>query len=124
LELITDMDYVRLKGLKEMNYGELEAESERLKAPSPQAAETYYLPFGGDSSNTVRDRMMQTLTDIMQKPEHQSVLAVSHGAACFNFLRGVQDPTEELKKGFGNCTIFVYEFDEGRFRLLEVVRPS
>lgn len=42
--------------------------------------------------------MMKTLTEIMEKEDHQSVLAVSHGGACFNFLRGVQDPNEELKR--------------------------
>ena len=31
LELITDMPYTRIKGIKEMFYGELEGESERLK---------------------------------------------------------------------------------------------
>jgi len=123
LELITSQPYVRLKGLKEMFYGKLEAQSERLSCRSPQEAQTYYLPFGGSSSNEVRDRMLHTLTGIMEKPDHKSVLAVSHGAACFNFLRGIQDPSEERKKGFVNCSIFIYRFEDGAFRLLEVIRP-
>ena len=66
--------------------------------------------------------MLETLTNIMKKEDHQSVLAVSHSGACFNFLRGIQDPMEELKKGFGNCCIFVYEFDDQQFHLKEVIR--
>lgn len=124
LELITDMPYTRLKGLKEMFYGQLEGESERLSCKDPEKSITYYQQFGGDSSDAVKDRMQTVLHDIMEKEGHESVLAVSHGAACFNFLRGIQDPTEELKKGFGNCTIFIYEYEQGTFSLKEVVRQK
>lgn len=122
LEHITDLPYTRLKGLKEMFYGELEGESERLNCQTPKECETYYLQFGGESSNTVRDRMVETLTAIMEKEDHSSVLAVSHSGACFNFLRAIQDPMEELKKGFGNCCIFIYEFTDHQFYLKEVIR--
>lgn len=125
LELITDMPYTRLKGLKENFYGELEGESERLnKHLTPKDCETFYLQYGGESSNTVKDRMFNTLMTIMEKEDHQSVLAVSHSGACFNFLRAIQDPMEELKKGFGNCCIFVYEYENHQFRLKEVIRQK
>lgn len=125
LELVTDMPYTRLKGLKENFYGELEGESERLNAHlTPKDCETFYLQFGGESSNTTRDRMVSTLTEIMEKEDHSSVLAVSHSGACFNFLRAVQDPMEELKKGLGNCCIFVYQYDNHQFSLKEVIRQK
>ncbi|WP_294579037.1 histidine phosphatase family protein [uncultured Thomasclavelia sp.] len=123
LELVTDMPYVRLKGLKEHNYGILEAEGEFLAENDPEKCKTYYLQFGGESSETVKERMIKTLTEIMEKEDHQSVLAVSHGGACFNFLRGVEDDyQEQLKKGFGNCCIFIYEFDNHQFKLNDVIR--
>ena len=90
LERITGMPYTRIKGLKEMFYGELEAESERLASRDPVECETYYLRFGGESSNTVKDRMITTLTRIMEKADHSCVLAVSHGGASYNFLRGIE----------------------------------
>lgn len=125
LEIITDMSYTRLKGLKENFYGELEGESERLNAHlTPKECETFYLQYGGESSNTTRDRMVKTLSEIMEKKDHNSVLAVSHGGACFNFLRAIQDPSNELKKGFGNCCIFVYEYDNKKFKLKEVIRQA
>lgn len=99
LELVTDLPYTRLKGLKEMYYGELEGESDRLnKHLSPKDCETFYLQYGGESSNDVKDRMLKTLSEIMEKEDHQTVLAISHAGACFNFLRTLQDPMEELKK--------------------------
>lgn len=125
LELVTDMPYTRLKGLKENFYGELEGESERLNARlTPKDCETFYLQFGGESSNTTKDRMVRTLTEIMEKQDHSCVLAVSHSGACFNFLRSVQDPMEELQKGFGNCCIFVYQYDDHQFSLKEVIRQK
>lgn len=125
LELVTDMPYKRLKGLKEQNYGQLEGESERLNRHlTPKDCETFYLQYGGESSNTVRDRMVKTLTEIMEKDDHESVLAISHGGACFNFLRAIQDPMEELKKGFGNCCIFVYQYENHQFKLKEVIRQK
>lgn len=125
LELVTTMPYTRLKGLKENFYGELEGESERLNRHlTPKDCETFYLQYGGESSNTVRDRMMETLTKIMEQADHFNVLAVSHSGACFNFLRGIQDPTEELKKGFTNCCIFVYIYEDNQFKLEEVIRHN
>lgn len=124
LEIVTNnrMPYQRVKGLKEMNYGMFEGESEDLNPKTPKDCETFFLPYGGESSNTVRDRMMETLTTIMEQDNHQSVLAVSHSGACFNFLRGIQDPTEELNKGFTNCCIFIYEYANKTFTLKEVIR--
>lgn len=125
LELVTDLPYTRLKGLKENYYGEMEGESERLNRHlTPKDCETFYLQYGGESSNTVRNRMITTLTEIMKKENHQSVLAVSHSGACFNFLRDIQYPMDELKKGFGNCCIFIYEFENDTFSLKQVIRQK
>lgn len=99
-------------------------ESERLACKDPERAVTYYLQFGGESTDQVRDRMTETLTEIMEKGDHYSVLAVSHGGACLNFLKGVQDPSEELKKGFTNCCIFIYDYEDGKFSLVKVERPE
>lgn len=122
LELITPMPYTRTKGLKEMFFGELEGESERLCCKTHREAQTYYLTFGGDSNNDVRDRMVATLTEIMSREGHCSVLAVSHGASSFNFMRGVTGLTELPGGGPStNCCLYIYEYEDGRFRLLEYV---
>lgn len=76
------------------------------------------------SATEVRDRMTETLTSIMEQENHKHVLAVSSGGACFRFLWGIQDPSEELKKGFGNCTIFVFEYENKAFKLSNVIRPE
>lgn len=116
------MPYTRLKDLKEQNFGAFEGESEDLNPQTPKDYETFFLPYGGESSNTVGKRMLTCLTSIMTKPDNGQVLAVSHSGACFNFLRMLQDPTEELQKGFFNGTIFVYHFDQNQFQLAKVIR--
>lgn len=116
------LGYQRVKALKEQNYGVFEGEPEYLSPKAPKDFETFFLPYGGESSNEVGQRMLKCLTKIMAKPDNNQVLAVSHSGACFNFLRMLQDPTEELAKGFPNGAIFVYHFDQGKFQLAKVIR--
>ena len=117
-----DMPYIRLKGLKEMNFGTFEGESEDLNPKDKTAFETFFLGYGGESRKQVSERMVRTCTEIMEKDGHNTVLAVSHAGACFNFLSYWQDPAEELKKGFPNCCIFKFEYENGKFTLLETIR--
>ena len=111
LEIVTNynMPYTRLKGLKEMNFGIFEGESEDLNPKTPKEYE-------------VRNRMVKTCTEFMEKDDHNVVLAVSHGGACYHFLREWQDPYEELKKRFSNCCIFKYEYEDKKFKLVDVIR--
>lgn len=123
LELVIEnKPYVRLKGLKEMNFGVYEGESEELNPKKAEEYETFFVPHGGESIDEVKDRMVKTCIEIMEKDDHNTVLAVSHGGACYHFLRAWQDPAEELEKGFGNCSIFKYEYMNKKFKLLEVIR--
>lgn len=124
LELITHQPYQRLKGLKEMFYGELEGESERLNCQTPQECETYYLQFHGESSLTVRERMLKTLTDIMEKEDHQSVLTVSHGGACYNFLRAIDIPEEDVSTHIPPCSIFEFDYENHQFTLVRIIKQE
>ncbi len=68
----------------------------------------------------------RTVTELMRRPEHESVLMVSHGAAIAQFPRafGV-DLREVTGKRVGNCGMAVYEFDgDSSFTLLDVVNPN
>lgn len=120
LELITSLEYTRLKSLKEHNYGLLEGESERLnKHLTPKDCETFYLQYGGESSNDVKDRMVDTITNIMD--QYDNVLIMSHGGAIFNFIRGCGIDTTIFSKGVGNCAIFVFDYDK-EFKLVDLIR--
>lgn len=124
LEQITSQPYVRLKGLKEMNYGSLEGHPEYLAENDPKKCETYYLQFHGESSLTVRERMIKTLKEIMEKEDHESVLVVSHGGAIFNFLKRIDADLSYLNGGSTNGAIFVLDYENGTFFLKEIIRNS
>ena len=46
----------------------------------------------------LRERVAKTLTEVMEKDDHQVVLAVSHGAACAQFYREYEQYAKVLKK--------------------------
>ncbi len=121
LEIISDLPYQRLKGLKERNFGIFEAESEDLNPPIEKYDEFFPI-YGGETKKQVQDRMVKTLTDIMNKPDHQTVLAVSHAGACRCFLSHLGNP-EELLNGnkFSNCCILHFQFDHNEFKFIEVL---
>ncbi|WP_321973386.1 histidine phosphatase family protein [Paratractidigestivibacter sp.] len=144
-----DAPYERDRRVKEMFFGQLEGLPETLSKGDPEACRTYYLQFGGESSDAVRDRLALALDDRMAASEAgDSVFVVSHGGATYNFLRAVEkNAAEVLAAGWGNCVCAVYEWDEGaraeagatdalgapmpadvaaaaaRFRLVDVLRP-
>ncbi|MBL1224608.1 histidine phosphatase family protein [Enterococcus sp. BWR-S5] len=126
LEIVTQnkQPYTRLKGLKEMNFGAFEGESEDLN-PENEKKSTFFLAYGGESREQVEKRLVATCREIMRQEDHHTVLAVSHSGACLYFLGAWQDPTPELEKGFPNCMILKYEYEteDESFRLLEIYRP-
>lgn len=125
LEIVTDyrVPYRRLKGLKEMNFGIYEGESEDL-IPDNKKIATFFVKYGGESADRVLERMVHTCTEIMEQENHKVVLAVSHAFACIQFMSAWTDPTEHVNKGITNCCIFKYEYEDGEFTLVNVIRPN
>ncbi len=123
LEIVTDshMPYTRLKGLKEWNFGAFEGKDECLNPALPYG--DFFCQFGGESDLDVQKRISDTLLNIMRKDGHQSVLAVSHGGACAQFmLAWLHTSRISQVRGIGNCAIFIYEFEDDTFTLTEYVK--
>lgn len=117
------LPYQRLKGLKEMNFGSFEGESEDLNPKDKSLYTHFFVPYGGESREEVGRRMTQTLTDLMEKDDHHRVLAVSHAGASTTFLALWQDPNPWLKDGFPNCSVMVFDYEDGRFSLVDIHKP-
>ena len=78
--------------------------------------------YGGEYLKDVVDRMYNTLKDIMDKEDHQNVLAVSHGGACYSFLSSVADPSVVNNHGgFTNCCILHFEYEDGQFNYIDIM---
>lgn len=123
LEIVTrnKMPYTRVKGLKERNFGMFEGEREDIHLY--KHFETIYGEYGGETTEEVRKRMVETLTTIMEREGHDTVLAVSHGGACSHFLSSWTD-LDEIEKAGGvpNCCILKFEYENQQFVLLDVIR--
>lgn len=125
LEIVTSLPYTRLKGLKEMNFGKYEAQATYLQPQGPLAFETFYVDFGGECADIVRQRMFDTLVDIMNENKSvQHILAVSHNGAYFYFLSQI------WKKEYGpqpiqlpNCCIIKLCFTNNEFHLIDIIDP-
>ncbi len=119
LELVTSMPYERIKGLKEWNFGLFEGESEDLNPPLPYG--DFFKTYGGEGEMDVRRRMAVTLGEIMERPDHRTVLAVSHGAACRGFMRFWEKNQQAVLNGrLENCCILKFLYENGEFSLTEI----
>lgn len=126
LEIVTDysMPYKRMKDLKEMNFGKFEGQSETLQPPR-DVFENFFLDFGGESRQNVRDRLYKANLKIMEE-DNNTVLVVSHAGACghfFSVIESVERLQEEVKIGISNCSIFKYTYEDGQFTFEEIIRP-
>ncbi|MGT2928698.1 histidine phosphatase family protein [Streptococcus dentasini] len=108
-------DIIRLKGLKEMDFGVMEAQPEYLNPPLHRDGTGYrdaFVHYGGEDSMAVRARLVKTLTELMMSlPDDTTVLAVSHGAAIAQFFRGALENAPEIR-GMGNCAILKFTYDD------------
>ncbi|MGK9045665.1 histidine phosphatase family protein [Mammaliicoccus vitulinus] len=128
LELICpERPYVRLKGLKEWDFGLYEAESETLNPPHKPGETSYgdyFVDYGGESSVDLQNRMNETLTDIMNNDDAETILAVSHGGALYMFLQ-LWLPFEQVKEvKFTNCCILEFEYEDDEFKFIQAINPT
>lgn len=123
LELVTDIPYIRVKGLKEWNFGKFEGESEDLNPKLPYG--DFFVQFGGEGEMELRERVSDTLFEIMKKEDHQVVLGVSHGASCRSMMRKWAHTSEvDQKERLGNCCILKFEFENDEFKLVEIINHN
>lgn len=123
LELVTDdkLPYKRVKGLKEWNFGTFEGESEDLNPPLPY--KDFFVTYGGEGVDQVGERVLVTLTEVMEQAGAEPVLAVSHGGAMWAFYLKIAAQALDSKVRFGNCAICHYQYEQGHFKLAEVIDP-
>ena len=122
LEIVTNgsLPYQRVKGLKESNFGTFEGESEDLNPPLPY--EDFFVTYGGESQDQVRERMAATILQLMQETKGKSVLMVSHGGAMANFARAWEDNWRLDNLGhMTNCGILKFSFEDDQFYLEEAI---
>ncbi|RGJ83322.1 histidine phosphatase family protein [Collinsella sp. TM04-9] len=104
-----DQPYERVKGLKEWNFGKFEGASEDLNPRLPYG--DFYKQYDGEGEDEFRERIMATITELVQRPGHESVLCLSHGAAAAQVMRGVGVEPLKMKNRIGNCCVLELDFN-------------
>lgn len=124
LEIVTDSNlaYTRLKGLKEWNFGLFEGQDESLNPPLPYG--DFFKTFGGEGQTEVGSRMEATILALMKTAPGENILVVSHGAACACFYRQVTGQSQLPVKGIKNCSIFKYEYKNGKLTYQDLWQPD
>lgn len=60
--------------------------------------------------------------DFVSKEENKTIFAVSHGAACRQFMRYWSHTSKLDQVGaLGNCCILKFEFENNQFKLVEII---
>ncbi|KQL36308.1 phosphoglycerate mutase [Bacillus sp. FJAT-25509] len=122
LEIVTELQYTRLKGLKEWNFGSFEGESEDLNPPLPYG--DFFVKFGGEDQKELQQRIVTTCQKIMEE-DNEVVLAVSHGAALRNFMRYWEHKSSITQQDrIGNCCILKFEYENREFKLVEIINHN
>ena len=93
------------------------------------------IPFGGEGSQTLLERMVATLTNLMSAKDTETLLAVSHGSASRQFIKAAAPEGFELPTKLPNCAIMIFDFEESapqaegepfqcKFTLQQIIDPQ
>mgnify|MGYP004537453099 FL=1 len=93
------------------------------------------VPFGGEGSQALQTRMVDTLTTLISEPGIKTLLAVSHGSASRQFIKATAPADFKLPTKLPNCAIMIFDFDEEKphaegeslqckFTLQQIVDPQ
>lgn len=72
------------------------------------------VPFGGEGSKALQERMVATLTNLISAEDIETLLAVSHGSASRQFIKAAAPEGFELPAKLPNCAIMIFDFEEER----------
>ena len=93
------------------------------------------VPFGGEGSRALQERMVGTLTNLIGAEGVETLLAVSHGSASRQFIKAAAPEGFELPAKLPNCAIMIFDFYEAKpqaegepmqckFTLQQIVDPQ
>lgn len=93
------------------------------------------VPFGGEGSRALQERMVDTLTNLISAEGVETLLAVSHGSASRQFIKAAAPEGFELPTKLPNCAIMIFDFEEEKsgeegdapqckFTLQQIVDPQ
>ncbi len=91
------------------------------------------VPFGGEGSRALQERMVDTLTNLISAEGIETLLAVSHGSASRQFIKAAAPEGFELSAKLPNCAIMIFDFEDSqeecdtsqcKFTLQQIIDPQ
>lgn len=110
--------YERLKGLKDLNRGSYEGQGAYL-APSPEESGSFFVKFGGESTEGLVARIEDTLRAVVARPHLTSALVSTHRLAAALFCGPLDAEAQAWCLGAPGCPVVTIAYDEatGTFAL-------
>ncbi|VTT06361.1 histidine phosphatase family protein [Streptococcus dysgalactiae] len=128
-ELATGREnYIRLKGLKEWDFGSFEAHQEYLNPhlfrEGGSGYRDYFVAYGGESNVQVYERVGETIRKALDESNiEETLLFVSHGGAIGQFNSNVVKNSLKPKSRFTNCCVLKIAYENGDFEVLSGFNP-
>ncbi len=84
------------------------------------------VPYGGEGNKALEARMLAALRARMSSESTRTLLAVSHGSACRQFIRSANPAPETLPGRLPNCAIMLFDYNEEseRFTYKGLIDPA
>lgn len=120
-ELVANMPYQRVKGLKEIFLGTKEATPCGESPTWPYG--DYFVKFGGEDLDAFRNRFYGAIKEIADRHDNETILIVSHGMAIKEFLWAMKYPNLDSFI-MGNCGIVKLEYDHNQFTVKQIINPN
>lgn len=123
------------EGIIERSYGTFEEGSHDALPTDVWDPGEDLVPFGGEGSHALQERMVATLTNLMSAKDTETLLAVSHGSASRQFIKAAAPEGFVLPTKLPNCAIMIFDFEESapqaegepmqcKFTLQQIVDPQ
>ena len=123
------------KGIIERGYGTFEEGPHDALPTDVWDPGEDLVPYGGEGSQALQARMVNTLTTLISAEDTKTLLAVSHGSASRQFIKAAAPADYKLPTKLPNCAIMIFDFDEEKheeegkppqckFTLQQIVDPQ
>ena len=111
------------KGLKELNFGSFETQSEYVLGGCQKYIMTFdWTKYGGENVEILMQRVGKTLCTIVDNAkENDNIICVTHSIAILAALRYVDEKVYEYRmrqnQFIDNCSVTIIDYDGRRFRI-------
>lgn len=123
------------KGIIERSYGSFEEGPHDALPTDVWDPGEDLIPFGGEGSQALQERMVSTLAHLMSAEDVETLLAVSHGSASRQFIKAAAPEGFKLPVKLPNCAIMIFDFEDStpqaegeppqcKFTLQQIVDPQ